>query len=95
MDSPFISRLGNELDLMNLPDPTEIKDIALTAEAWPFQEARALYNEKLGVSLEEGIFYAIPSSRFCAALCLPICPSLHESDRTRQQILASKKQFLF
>lgn len=27
MDSPFISRLGNELDLMNLPDPTE-KDIA-------------------------------------------------------------------
>lgn len=32
---------------------TEIKDIALTAEAWPFQEARALYNEKLGGKVPE------------------------------------------
>ncbi len=32
---------------------TELKDAALTAEAWPFQEARTLFNEKLGGRVPE------------------------------------------
>lgn len=32
---------------------TELKDAALTAEAWPFQEARTLFNEKLGGKVPE------------------------------------------
>ena len=32
---------------------TELKDAARTAEAWPFQEARTLFNEKLGGKVPE------------------------------------------
>lgn len=32
---------------------TELRDIALTAEAWPFQEARKLFNERLGGKVPE------------------------------------------
>ena len=32
---------------------TDETEIAMTANAWPFEEARALYNEKLGGKLPE------------------------------------------